>query len=217
MVECCHAVGSGPAIQRSFLLHGVKSTAGPRPRMQRCRTLECGQPSPSLCYAMLAATANNRGAKGEEGQETLHARVQLHCEPASLSLARLLVGRGAVRRTPYVASADSHPHQKARSLLCSPLLCPSPKLPPLHTTASPQQKVHSTTAHAKASTSIVRAHPRYFALSFASGLPLVRALIGRLIQTASNCTHSIAFRAGWALSTPCRRVIRRDSSLLICC
>ena len=160
------------------------------------------------------ATANDRGAKSEEGQERqerLHARAQsaVHWEPASLSS---LVGRG---RT-YVASADSHPHQKAR-----PLLCPSPKLPPLHPKASPQQKVHSTTAHAKSSTStstsIVRALPKYFALFFASGRPLVRALIGRRIQNASNCTLSIAFRAGWAISTPCRRVTRRDSSLLICC
>jgi len=73
------------AVQRRFLLNGVKSTAGPAQRDAALQDLGMwsAQPSPSLCYAMLAgkqpATANDRGAKSEEGQERqerLHARAQ---------------------------------------------------------------------------------------------------------------------------------------------
>jgi hypothetical protein len=46
------------------------------------------QPSPALLFVMLclAGTANDCGAKGEEGQESLHARVAVAlraCEPES--------------------------------------------------------------------------------------------------------------------------------------
>jgi hypothetical protein len=149
-------------VQRRFLLNGVKSTAGPRPK--GCSvTGPWNVVSPALPFVMLcllggsllrpmiAVQRARRGRKGRKGC-TLERSALGVWEPASLSS---LVGRGGT----YVASAHSHPHQKAR-----PLLCPSPKLPPLHPTASPQQKVHSTTAHAKTSTStsIVRALPKIF-------------------------------------------------------
>ena len=85
-------------VQRRFLLNGVKSTAGPRPKgcSGRYRTLECDQPSPALrfCYAMLAMLAMlaggrllrpmivvqraSEGQERQERQERLHARAQSH-------------------------------------------------------------------------------------------------------------------------------------------
>ena len=82
-------VGSGPAQCSAAQVSPKRSKVhrrAPPKGMQRYRTLECGQPSPALRFVMLPmlagkqpATANDRGAKSEEGQERqerLHARAQ---------------------------------------------------------------------------------------------------------------------------------------------
>jgi hypothetical protein len=132
-------------VQRRFLLNGVKSTAGPRPKgcsvAGPWNVVSPALPFVMLCVLggsllrpMIAVQRARRGRKGRKGC-TLERSALGVWEPASLSS---LVGRGGT----YVASAHSHPHRKARPLLCPFTQTPSSSPNGLTTAKSTQH--HST-------------------------------------------------------------------------
>jgi hypothetical protein len=163
----------------------------------------CGQPL--LCLLSGSRTGPMIGV-GSGGGATAHRTLKgwpaalRECEPTGLgSLRTLLPG------TPSTHSCCA----------ALPALCPHPPSSLPHSLLF--TKVPHTAKYCKSCSLIVRSLlPNHFA-PVRFGSPLEHTPLDWIVApNASNCTHSFACPAALAISTPCRRVTRRDLPLLIC-